>query len=147
MKRRAFIPSLLAAGSLLSVSNIAWSQTADLNGWINRAGRQRMLTQRMAVLYLRSSWGLDASASTGEIDKLKAEFLNVHQTLKSAPKSTTQLKTGLTLAESQFSFFDTALRGLQVGSVNTQKQADVFTPSERILEVMNHVTGLYAKLS
>ena len=113
---------------------------------VNIAGRQRMLSQRMAALYLSASWGVQATASAGEMGKARDEFLKAHEILKSAPEATAAIKSELQLAEIQFGFFDSALRTLRPGTADQQAQANVFTTSERILQVMDGVTGMYSKL-
>ena len=70
-----------------------------------------------------------------------------HELLKNAPQSTPAIKTELQLAETQFTFFELALRNLKPGLGDAVAQTNVFTTSERILQVMDSVTGMYSKLS
>ena len=114
---------------------------------VNMAGRQRMLSQRMAAFYLSASWGVQSVASASEMSKARDEFVTAHTELKNAPGSTPPIKAELVLAESQFTFFETALRGLRSGSGDILAQTHVFTTSERILQVMDGVTGMYSKLA
>ena len=67
--------------------------------------------------------------------------------LKSAPQATPAIKAELELAQMQFQFFESALRGLQPGRAQVQQMSDVFTTSERILQVMDKTTGMFAKLA
>jgi hypothetical protein len=114
---------------------------------VNLSGRQRMLSQRMAAMYLSASWGVQAAASTAELSKARDEFMAAHNILKSAPLATPSIKGELELAQMQFEFFESALRGLAPGRAQPQAMGDVFTTSERILQVMDKVTGMYAKLT
>jgi Type IV pili methyl-accepting chemotaxis transducer N-term len=112
---------------------------------VNLSGRQRMLSQRMAAMYLSASWDVQAAASTAELSKARDEFTSAHTILKSAPQATAAIKAELDLAQMQFEFFESALRGLAPGKGQAQQMGDVFTTSERILQVMDKVTGLFAK--
>lgn len=145
-------PVLVLAGKVLQAANQGTVQLESFSGkatskLINIAGRQRMLSQRMAAFYLSASWGVQAAASAAELMKAKDEFINAHELLKIAPESTAAIKTELHLAETQFTFFDLALRNLKPGSGDVNAQTNVFTTSERILQVMDGVTGMYTKLS
>ena len=80
------------------------------------------------------------------IAKAKDEFLKAHEVLKSAPETTAGIKAELQLAETQFTFFDTALRNRRPGQGEIEALNNVFTTSERILQVMDGVTGMYSKL-
>jgi hypothetical protein len=114
---------------------------------VNIAGRQRMLSQRMAAMYLSASWGVQADASAKALTAARGEFVQAHATLKSAPETTPAIRAELDLAEQQYSFFDNALKLLKPGVVDPRQQADVFTTSERILQVMDGATGQYARLA
>ena len=114
---------------------------------VNVSGRQRMLSQRMAAMYLSASWDVQTALSTAELSKARDEFTAAQTVLKSAPQATTAIKAELELAQMQFQFFESALRGLQPARAQAQQMSDVFTTSERILQVMDKATGMFAKLT
>ena len=114
---------------------------------VNVSGRQRMLSQRMAAMYLSASWDVQTALATAELSKARDEFMAAQTVLQSAPQATAAIKAELELAQMQFQFFESALRGLQPGRAQVQQMSDVFTTSERILQVMDKTTGMFAKLT
>jgi len=115
--------------------------------WANVCGRQRMLSQRLAALHLGASWGVEVAFAQAEIAKARAEFGAAQAQLEAVPEATAAIRDELRLADSQWDFFDAALRSLRPGQPDATAMSHVFTTSERILEVMDGVTGQFAKLS
>ncbi|MFO1327313.1 MAG: type IV pili methyl-accepting chemotaxis transducer N-terminal domain-containing protein [Rubrivivax sp.] len=114
---------------------------------VNIAGRQRMLSQRVAALYLAATWRVQPAGTQRALDEAHAEFVQAHRLLKAAPETTPAIRAELELAEQQFGFLDSALKSLRAGSADARAQADVFTTSERVLQVLDRATGLYAALA
>ena len=106
---------------------------------VNMAGRQRMLSQRMAKNYSLVAAGLTNQAMSNQMISDATQFKQALVILSAAPVSSSGIRNELALGESQWVFFDAALqrqpdaRGLQA----------VATTSERLLEVMDKVTGMY----
>ena len=110
---------------------------------VNMAGRQRMLSQRMAKFYMLKRWGFNVSQVSDGLEQARNEFKGALQELLAAPQNTTAIKKELELAKMQWIFFENALA--QDGVQDPTFAVNVATSSERILEVMDRVTGMYEK--
>ncbi len=111
---------------------------------VNVAGRQRMLSQRMAKFYQAAAWGVADASAAAELEKARKEFSAAHQELAAASANNGQIKDGLGLVQQQWFFFDNAIA--QKGAGDKRLALAVATTSERILEEMEAVVGLYEKL-
>jgi nitrate/nitrite-specific signal transduction histidine kinase len=112
---------------------------------VNMAGRQRMLSQRMAKYYMAMAWNVDATASAAELEKARTEFVAALATLRNAPEATADIKQELDLADQQWVFFDQALKTRP--SASGKGASEVFVASENLLQVMDKVTSLYVRQS
>lgn len=106
---------------------------------INIAGRQRMLSQRIAKSFMLIEAGQDVPQLSRQLDAARSEFVLAMDSLEAAPVSTPAIKQELTLARTQWMFYEKALNGKD----KPMARRDVATTSERILEVMDSLTGLY----
>jgi hypothetical protein len=159
----AAAPNPTAARNLMLLSDemLALAQTATVQlekhsgsssgKLVNIAGRQRMLSQRMAKYYQALQWGVAPPDGIAKLDAARKDFVAGMALLNAAPVNTAKIQEGLALAQQQWLFFDHALQ--QFGEASAGKQdkqlllSNVASSSERILEVMDGVTGLYQKLA
>ena len=77
---------------------------------VNVAGRQRMLSQRMAKFYLAATVPVDSASAVAEITKARTEFLGAQELLRTAPQATQRIRDELQVADGQWTFFDMALK-------------------------------------
>lgn len=134
---------------MLNIANKGAAQLEKLAGsnagrLVNLAGRQRMLSQRMAKFYLAQAWGIN-DGTAAELEKARREFAAALQELAAAPTSTPQIKESLDLVKQQWFFFENALGQKAAG--DKRAATAVATASERILEEMENLVVLYEKSS
>ena len=127
---------LIAQAVTEAIEKLAQAPSARL---VNLAGRQRMLSQRLAKNYFLSAAKVDYKVVQAQLASDAADFRQALQTLKAAPVSTSSIRNELELADSQWLFFESALRRpADDAGLNA-----VATTSERLLGVMDKLTGLY----
>lgn len=144
---------MLLSDEVLALTQTATVQLEKISGTtsarlVNLSGRQRMLSQRMAKLYQSMSWEVPTSDVLQKLVTARTEFMRAMQELVAAPVNTEAIKRELDLADQQWFFFDQALKN-RVTDQNDRLRAatNVATTSERILETMNRITGMYEKLT
>lgn len=135
----------LAHASTVQLEKSSGSVAARL---VNISGRQRMLSQRMAKFYQAINWGVASSDALKNLAKARDEFLSAMTELASSPKNTSAINAEMALAQQQWLFFDQALKS-SADSMETKVRfaTNVATTSERILETMDRIAGMYEQLS
>ena len=98
-----------------------------------------MLSQRLAKSFMLIEAGQDPTVLSKQLETARTEFVLALDALEAAPVSTKAIKENLALARMQWMFFQSALNGKD----KTVARRDVATTSERVLEVMDSLTGLY----
>ena len=74
--------------------------------YINIAGRQRMLSQRMASLYMLKVWGVKDPEFKSKLDETISLFKRSHQKLLDAPVNTEETKAKLKRVSRALMFFE-----------------------------------------
>jgi hypothetical protein len=107
---------------------------------VNRSGRQRMLSQRIAKLYLAMSWRLPVAGLKETFDQAVHEFDLALQELQQASQNTPGIAKGLQQAEAQWRF---ARAGFNLSEDSRYVPTVIATTTETLLWQMNELTSQY----
>lgn len=151
-KREQAVSLLNLDARVLQLAHQGTTQLEKLSGkpagrLVNIAGRQRMLSQRSAKCYLSITWADADLVQQRELETAKREFVEAMAVLEAATEATPTIREELPLARQQWVFFDNALRRIDRQARTPRHSAEVLRSSENILQIMDRVTGLYARLT
>jgi nitrate/nitrite-specific signal transduction histidine kinase len=139
---QALSEDLLDASELV-VALLEASESRRVAYLVNLSGRQRMLSQRLAKLYMLYSWDYDNRQLENQITVAKEDFSDALKTLVNEPKNTDQIRHQLDAVTVQWTWFDLALDLKTTDSY----RLIVSDASEWILNNMDVITRLYEGLA
>ena len=113
------------------------------NDLIATAGEVRVLTQRLAKLYLFRTSGIRSTVIAKDLKKAEEDYRIAIERLVRAPQNTEQIKQELVLAETQWLFLRGAIERLNADQTSIVQLEHVSKTCDNILSVMEKIAGLY----
>jgi len=108
---------------------------------VNIAGRQRMLSQRIAKSYLLKTWGLGSDILEQQYREAVDQFQKALTELQAAPENTPEIIDSLTRVQKDWNIF-----GISNNSASVKVPSLVVRSMDSMLEQMNAITAMYAAL-
>lgn len=133
---------LLAQSEALVKQIEAHTGSADAR-LVNRSGRQRMLSQRIAKLYLALSWKLPVEGLHQQLQQATSEFEAAQQELLGAEQNTPQITAALKKVDAQWRF---ARAGFSLSADAHYVPTVIATTTETLLRQMNELTSAYEQV-
>ena len=116
--------------------------SSPFNQWIGIAGRQRMLSQRMAKFYLFRTWDIHDSAAGMELHLSRAHFTAVLKQLEGARLLDSQVRSAATRLRSVWKPCEEALFAEGTPAQLRLRAERVAGDSERVLAATEEVVAL-----
>lgn len=111
---------------------------------VNLAGRQRMLSQRMAARHVMLGMQADQTALERDLQAARDEFSRALEQLRSAPENTPEIQAEFAAVTEQWQRLEPMLG---VGAEYSKNRAAVVATADIILNRMDRITGAYQRVA
>jgi len=132
---------LMAAERLTSA--LQDQSSAPVSRWVNLAGRQLMLSQRLVKVYMLRQWGVDNARLRDELDSVQNEFSGALTSMQQRPDNSAAARSEIDNLVLQWEWLRTALatEGAESFRLILAEGGDA------VLELADQVTRLYQQSS
>jgi hypothetical protein len=114
------------------------------NDLIATAGEARVLTQRLAKLYLFRASGIRSDVIANDLKKAESDYRSAMARLLSAKQNTEEINRDLALAETQWLFLKQAIERLNANLTSAVELEHTGKTCDNILQMMESVAQRYA---
>lgn len=121
-------------------SELQDQSSPPIGRWVNTAGRQRMLSQRLTKAYMLRQWGLDSAGKRQEIESAVHEFSSALTSMQQRPENSPTIRAQLGELGIQWEWLRSALAS--EGASNYR--LIVAESSDVVLEMAERVTAQFA---
>ena len=132
----------LLEGSNDIVKRIEATTKSKTDKIVNLAGRQRMLTQRIAKFYIAYQSGFKDINTANQLKQSIKEFEDAHIILINNKTNTTQISNELNKVAKLWNIVSKFYKEVERGGL----PVIVLSSTDKIMTSMNNVTGMYVKL-
>lgn len=143
--------SSLADAMLAQAENLTQLLEASLGAGmdtpVNLAGRQRMLSQRIAKCYMLHCWSATDVRERERLGRSCQDFTQGLGILRTLGKNTTDIVSRIDMLEFQWGFMNAAFKPEKMGNYNPANARNVAIASDNVLRIADELTGLYEALA
>lgn len=126
-----------------AVTDLMAKQAGATGDIVNRSGWERVMSQRIAMLYLAEAWAVPAPDLAPRLNKSVADFERILKELEASGTPNDEIAASLRKARAQWAF---TLKGIDLQASKNFVPTVIVTSTDSLFRQMNELTRLYAGL-